>query len=187
MAQQLVKGGLNDGRHLVDDFPLCRLRQRNLHALLQTGEARERHAGAVLEHGDHAGRGRIVFLGSDLGRRLGREDLTTEIAAQLLEFVDGRADRRLPDEAHEPRGRLVAVDFALEAARAMVARLHVPMRDHHAVRAGERVSAVTTMPRSPIAGSGLGPICRRGLGLAWDAGAYQHRASFLGRPLLGEQ
>jgi hypothetical protein len=88
---------------------------------LQAGEAREGHASAVLEHRDHAGGGRLVFFGSDLGRRLGREDFATQIAPELLDFVHRRRDRHVPDEAHEPGRRLMPVDLALQTARAVVA------------------------------------------------------------------
>ena len=71
---------------------------------LQPFEAVERHPAAVLQERDHRAGGRIVLLGADARRRIGRKELAAQMAAEFFELVDRRGDRRLADEPHEDAG-----------------------------------------------------------------------------------
>jgi len=84
---QLLINRFEDRHGAADDFPLRSRGQRNPGVGLQFLQSIERHPAAVLQHANGAGHRDVVFVRTDVLRSLGREDGTTEIAAQALKLV----------------------------------------------------------------------------------------------------
>jgi hypothetical protein len=164
-----------DGLH---DVPLGRGRQRDSQVPLQAFEAVERQSAAVLQQPDHAaGRGIVLRLAGLLGRIRG-EDPAAQMAAQLLQPVDLRRQRRLPGDPHEhARGLLVDGPLAAGGTRVAGGERWVRNVDPRGTPVSlGAVAAVTLRGRrlrnvgSHLAGGRLGP------------GRGVRRPSDLGRP-----
>ncbi len=100
LANQLLHGGSDGVGRFRYDLALCRGRQRDAQALLQICQPMPRKSTSVTEQRDHARRRLIVLvLAHSLGS-VGRECLTAQIAAQLLQRIDGGFDRCLTFHPH---------------------------------------------------------------------------------------
>ncbi len=125
-------------RHWAHDLPLRRRRQGDAQAPLQPFEAIERKSAPVLQQRDHAGRFGVILVRSHARRRLGREHLAAQVAAQLLQFVHRGPQGRLTLDPHKVTRFGSLVHRALFAVRAGIPRLERLVR--HADLLGARHS-----------------------------------------------
>lgn len=118
LPDQLLERGLDHSGRLLGDLPLRGGRQRDTEALLQSLQAVKRQPAAVLEQRDHARRAGIVLLAPDPvgGRR--REHLQAQVAAQLLQLIHGRGQRRLAHHPQQHPRRGGRIELAVAAFRA---------------------------------------------------------------------
>jgi hypothetical protein len=149
LRDQFVEGGLEDGGRLRDHLPLRRSGQRNLHIRLQPFEPMKRDTHAVLQQRDHARRGGVIFLGAHTWRRIRREDLPAQIAAQFLGLIHGGRQRGLPDQTHEDARVALRVDLAFHTAGTAVPVMHQGMRDVDAGGTDIRVGLLAPAARRP--------------------------------------
>ncbi len=171
LPDQLLEGRGQVFRDRTDDVPLGRGWQRNLQVPLQAFEAIEGKPAAIFEEADHAaGRG-IILLTPCFSRCGSREHLAAQVATQLVQLIDVRRQRRLPDDPHHHAGPLV-VDRAIAAGGTGIAGLERRMPHVDPRGALVSVGAVAPMARGGrfaivlvVAGVVGGRFVRRGLGL----------------------
>jgi uncharacterized protein len=89
----------------------CR-RQWNPELVFQLFQAVEGDPNAILELRDHGRRGLVILLRTDSFRLLRGEHLPTGAAAQPLQRVNSRRQRRLPDNPHQHLQLSLALDVA---------------------------------------------------------------------------
>ena len=171
------------------DPPLRGRRQRHPHLRLQAFEPKKRDPTAVFEQRDHCAGAGVVLLGPHARRRRRREDRATQVAAEFLQCVHGRAEGRLADEAHEHRWLAYHIDLAPVACGTGIPRVERRMRNPDPRGAGVRRGPMAPMPatatsrsrrirrliriRRPIGGG-------RGVGGLGKARASQHVPRLLG-------
>ena len=89
LADELLQRRLNYRRSCRRYFPLRRGRQRDLQARLQILQPVEGQPTAIFQQCQHTGGGGVILLRSHSRRRLGREDFSAQVAAQILQVIDG--------------------------------------------------------------------------------------------------
>ncbi len=145
LPDQFLEGRGQVLRDRTDDVPLGRGRQRNLQVPLQVFEAIEGEPAAIFEEADHAaGRG-IILLTPYFFRCRSREHLAAQVATQLVQLIDVRRQRRLPDDPHHHAGSLV-VDRALAAGGTGITGLERRMPHVDPRAALVSVSAIAPWP-----------------------------------------
>src|SRR3954453_7820821 len=106
----------------------------------------KRHAAAVLQQRDHGSGVFIILFGSHAFRLWRRKHFAAQIAAPPVELIHRGRQRGLPDDSHQRSRFFLWIDFALLAARAVVARLHGRMRHRDFLGAGVGGSSVAPVP-----------------------------------------
>lgn len=160
LPDQFLKNRLHILGGRRDDIPLGRGGQWDLQALLQDVLAVEGDAGAILQQTNHARRCRVIFLRFCRCGDARREDLAARIAPQLLELVNGGADRRPANQADQHARVAHGVDRPLPAFRTRIARLERGVANPDPSRAAVVVGPVTPVARllrRHLLGRRLGP------------------------------
>ncbi len=86
---------------VLDNLPLRRGWQGDAQTPLQPFQAIERKSAPILQQRDHARRFGVILVRSHTRRRLGREDLTAQVASQLLQFIHRGPQRSLTLDPHQ--------------------------------------------------------------------------------------
>ena len=105
----------------------------------------ERKPAPVLQKSDHASRSLVVLFRAHPFGRTGREHLQAEVAAEVFQFVNGRANGRAADQPDNIGRDLPVIDLAFLAVGAKVPRLQGFMRDLYLFRAGVVLGAVAAV------------------------------------------